>query len=483
MSVVVDSTSRTTAPARRSLLPSAAELSLARVARGLFRLAILFIGARVLGPDQFGSYALLLTVNEILLFVSGGGFIDYLTREGARDLAQGYRSAVRLTQLRWLYLAGLIALSLPVLWLLRYPHAILVDSILLSSALFPRAINESGKGLLRAARAFRRFLWVELAEGATLVGFGSILLLRGIGIRGLIWAELAAALVGAMIAFRLMVPLLPTRSTATMPAWREGIRKTIAFNIYPLIVDVYDRIDIVLLSKLAGNVAVGLYVMPYRILPMLQVLPYGLMGVLLPTLSAGKPNGGDKETSSQALGLLYASALLFILGAMLLSETGIAFALGPRYQGSATALQILIWATLPMFMNNVYNTILLARNRERFFLLTSTVCMLVNITANLILIPHYSYRAAAAVTILTELVLLAQNLVLVKRTLGYVPLPKNVLRNSLAFAVVAGLSMVGLQWASALVVGGLATAAFAIFLYSVGTFEFSHHEDIAVSRA
>ncbi len=435
----------------------------------------------MLGPDRFGIYALLLTINEILLFISGGGFIDYLTREAAKDPASGYASAIRLTQLRWLYLLGLVGLCLPVLWLLGYSQAVAVNSVLLSVALFPRAVNESCKGLLRAATAFQRFLWVELVEGATLVAVGALLLFRGAGIRGLIWAELAAAAMGALIALRLALPLFP-RGLGITPAWSHVVRKSIAFNVYPLIVDVYDKVDIVLLSKLAGNAAVGLYTMPYRILPMLQVLPFGLMGVLLPTLSASHAHTEEKEASGQVLGLLYASALFFGLGALLLSDTVVPWALGPTYDGSATVLKIVIWAILPMFMNNVYNTILLAKNRERVFLVTSTVCMFVNIAANVILIPRYSYRAAAAVTIATEFVLLAQNAVIVKRTIGYLPLPRNFLRTTVSFAIISAVSLIALRWATPLVVGPLAALIFAVSVAANRTIQFSLHTSHARSE-
>lgn len=472
-----------TPPSEKSMLPSAARLSLARVARGLFRLALLLVAARTLGPEPFGIYALLLTVNELLLFISGGGFIDYVTREAARHPANAYTLAARLTQLRCLYLLGLIALAVPVLRLLGYSQAVIGNTLLLSVALFPRSINESCKGLLRAAHAFQRFLWVEVLEGGALVGTGTLLLLlRGAGIRGLIWAEMAAAGLGALVALRMVLQLFPAGQGMRFE-WKAAVRKTYAFNIYPIIVDIYDRVDVVLLSKLAGNAAVGLYVMPYRILPMLQVLPYGLMGVLLPTLSATEQRPGEKESSSQALGLLYASALFFALGAMLLSDVGIALALGLRYQGSAVALKILIWATIPMFLNNVYNTLLLARNREKVFLATASVCMVANIASNLVLIPLYSYRAAAAVTILTELVLLAQNVVLVKRTLGYLPLPHNLAGSSLAFAVMLTVALPALRWVPPLVVGGVAVVVFGTYLYASRTVQFSLRSHSAAMRS
>ena len=58
-------------------------LTSAQLSRGLVRLLFIVATARVLGPGQFGVYALLLAIIEILAVASGSGYADYLTREAA----------------------------------------------------------------------------------------------------------------------------------------------------------------------------------------------------------------------------------------------------------------------------------------------------------------------------------------------------------------------------------------------------------------
>jgi O-antigen/teichoic acid export membrane protein len=109
---------------------------------------------------------------------------------------------------------------------------------------------------------------------------------------------------------------------------------------------------------------------------------------------------------------------------------------------------------------------LLAKNQERVFLRTASVCTVVNVTANLALIPHYSYYAAAAVTILTEIVLLVQNLALVHKSLGYIPIPRLALRNSLAFALTLVLAYETARFLPAVTVAAGALGIFAMYLYA-----------------
>ena len=95
-------------------------------------------------------------------------------------------------------------------------------------------------------------------------------------------------------------------------------------------------------------------------------------------------------------------AFSMILGTMLLADPAVRFMLGPGYQGSVAVFKILAWATVPSFLNYALNIFLLARNREWVFLRTASVCTVVNVAANLLLIPRYSYIAAAAVTYLGD---------------------------------------------------------------------------------
>jgi O-antigen/teichoic acid export membrane protein len=169
--------------------------------------------------------------------------------------------------------------------------------------------------------------------------------------------------------------------------------------------------------------------------------------------------------------VLYAAALFFVLAVMLLAGPAVLFVLGPKYQQSALVFEILIWAVVPMFMNYALNIFLLARGREKVFLWTASVCTAVNVIANLLLIPRYSYVAAAGVTILTELVLLGQNVVLVFKTLGYVPVPKRAVWNSLVFLLLLAASHWVAHIAAPLAVGAL--LVFAVYLHVNGSLPWS----------
>src|SRR6266404_2455338 len=266
------------------LLSGATSLSASQAVRGGFRTLFLLLAARVLGPEVFGLYALLLTVMELLAIVSGSGFGNYLTREAAKNPRSAYQLLFRIIQLRLAYVLVLAAIAIPGLSLLRYSPSILVNAALLSLTLLPRAVVDPSQGIMRAMHRFGAVFWIELLQGAVLLGAGALFLFEGRDIRGIIWAELSSVLLGAGIALPIALRLSPDRAI-DVSSWRQRIRETFAFNLYPLIANTYDRVDVVLISKLVGNAAVGIYSLPYRAYAALSILPSGIMGTLLPSLA------------------------------------------------------------------------------------------------------------------------------------------------------------------------------------------------------
>lgn len=456
------------------LVSGVVSLSGSQVVRRGCRSLFLLLAARKLGPEIFGIYILLLTVTELLALISGTGFGDYLTREVAKAPESAYQLLFRITQLRLVYLLILAAVAIPILQVLKYSSQVLVNEVLLSLTLFPRALSESSQGIMRARKRFSFVFWVELLQGTILLAFGSLLVVRGLGLRGIIWAELASVVAGAGFAFPVALCLSPDRIKDSS-TWRQRIRETFTFNLYPLIGNTYDRVDVILLSKFVGNAAVGVYGLPYRAYTALSILPSGIMGTLLPTLARSTWGHDEKKRCAVTMQWLYAAALFLVLATSLVATDLVRIVLGPAYGQSAPVLKLLSWAAIPMFLNYALNTFLLAKNQERVFIRTASVCTIVNVAANLLLIPRYSYFAAAAVTIVTELVLFGQNLVLLRKSLGFVPLPARLLPNSVGFIAILIAASQAARFIFAPLLEAVAIVAFGAYLYAANQMSFFGH--------
>ena len=444
----------------------AALLTVSRFARLGLRMVFMLAVARKLGPSRFGVYVLVLAVLEMVAVAGGSGFMDYLTRETAKDEHLGWRVAVQLVLLRAAYAVPLAAAAVGILWLLGYPGTVLVAAAVMFASLVPRSISECVQGVFRGVCRYGLFLAIDVTVGIVLVAAGGWLLLRGGGLGFVVGAELAAATAAGLLALALMVVL--GRPQPAWVGWRGLVRKTLVFNYYPFATTMYDRIDVVLLSKLAGDIATGIYGVAYRALSALQLIPYGVFFSILPSVSRDTWGPAEKERVERAMGLLLSVGYILVLGTVAFAGPVVDLLLGPRYAGSVVALEILIWAVIPRNLNFGLGTGLLAAGHERVFTYTSSGCLMVNLVANLVLIPLFSWRGAAAATILTEAALLGQNVYWMRKALGMVLMPSHAVRTTAAFLGLLVVLLLGGRFAPPLLVGSACLLLFLIYLYRGG---------------
>jgi len=441
-------------------------LTSAQLSRGLARLLFVVVVARALGPERFGVYALLLAMVEMLAVASGSGYIDYLTREAAKDERLGWGLAAQLTWLRAAYAIPFTGAGLGILWLCGYPRLVLIGTACMSLTLIPRSLSEGVQGVLRGTGRQVEFFIVELSFALTLATSAGILLVRGGGLAAAVITEVAAVGIAAVVALAFAL-----RFRTKQRLRLEGsqlLKASAIFNIYTFVSNLYDRLDIILLSKLAGDYATGVYSLAYRPIATFQLLPYGVLNSLLPALARGNFAQAEKERLEKAMGLLLSMAFAIVLATMVFADVLVPLILGTRFAESSAALKILIWAVVLRYLNYALNTRLLAGGHETVFVVTSLVCLAVNVIGNLIFIPMFSWRAAAVLTIVTEFALLAQNVYWVRRAVGSLPKPLGWARISLVFAVLLVATLAGARMVSPIGIGSACLVLFLIYLYSTG---------------
>jgi O-antigen/teichoic acid export membrane protein len=430
------------------------------------RLLFLLVVARELGPRLFGVYSLLFALVEMLAVASGTGHADYLTREAAKDARVGWGLAWQLTWLRLACTIPLTACGLGIFRVLGYRHPVLLAGAGFALSLFPRTIQEAVQGVLRGLGRYGTCLALELVYDVGLIAGGALLLVNGGGLRGVIAVEVAAVAAAAVASVAIAIKLR-TRERFRLGG-RELLRQSSIFNLFAFVVNLYDRIDVVLLSKLAGDYATGVYSAAYRPLGAVQFVPYGILYSLLPALSRNAAGAEERRRLERAMGFLLSAAFTVVLATMVFAGPAVHLLLGASYAESAVALKILIWAVILRYINYALNMRLLAGGHERVFVVTALVCLGVNFLGNVVLIPLYSWRAAAVLTSVTELALLLQNFYWLRRVVGTIPRPHGMVRTSLVFAVLLLAAVFAPRVLPATLAGLACVACFLVYQFSSG---------------
>jgi hypothetical protein len=94
---------------------------------------------------------------------------------------------------------------------------------------------------------------------------------------------------------------------------------------------------------------------------------------------------------------------------------------GSDYEPAVNSLRILSIAFGLIWLSNLVDHSLIAVGRQRVLFVNACIGLVVNVTANLVLIPVYGQDGAAVATVLTEIAVLLPALVVLSSYLGRLP--------------------------------------------------------------
>lgn len=379
-----------------------------------FVYAALFM--RLLGPEAAGRYYYAITVYGLVEIVTSFGLGVLVAREIARRPGDAGRLMGTSLAVRFaLTLAAVPTLGL--LWLAMAAAGRPVEPDvtaaigLLVVALVPGHLNAALTSAFQGRERMVAPAAVMIVSALLTMTLGALALTAGYGFVGMAAVSIAVNAVTFVILARLLsragVAWLG-RPDARLARWMVAASLPLMLN--SLLQTVFFKVDVLLLAPLQGQQAVGWYSAAYKWVEAFLIIPPYLVMALFPLMSRRAENdrAGLRSAYENTVRWLIALALPAATMTTFLAEPLIALLAGSDYlPNGARALQILIWFLPFSFINGVTQFVLIALDRQRWITASFAAAATFNIAANLVVIPRYGYTGAAAVTIASELVLLA----------------------------------------------------------------------------
>lgn len=185
---------------------------------------------------------------------------------------------------------------------------------------------------------------------------------------------------------------------------------------------IYLYSDTTMLGVFIGDAAVGFYTVSSRIYFLIKQLINAVSGVLVPRLChdlESKSGGESNGSVHTVLGILTVVVFPIALGMICMGREIIVLIAGEAYAAAYPALAILSIALIFATYACIYiSVVMLAQRKDREILFASSVSALTNIVLNFILIPRYSYNAAAFTTLVSEFLMLAMGVYYTRRTIS-----------------------------------------------------------------
>jgi O-antigen/teichoic acid export membrane protein len=396
---------------RRVAKNSIAPMLLNLFNRGIdFAFAALML--RVLRPENAGNFYFAVVIVGWFEILTNFGLNTLLTREVSRHPAQGNRYLVNTSILRLMLAAWSAPLLLIVIlvWsnVFTLTPETVITIVVLAMAQLPSSLSY---GLTAQFYAYEKAEYPAVIGVVTVmmkVALGVPALLLGWGIIGLAAVSLVVNIITLLILSRLSFRMFYRPRLESDPALRRGmLRESFPLMLNHLLATLFFKIDVPLLQSLQGSRVVGLYSAAYKWVDALNIIPAYSTIALFPVMSRQADEDRAALLRSYRIGirLLVALALplavvtTFLAPALMLILGGSEF-----LPHSAIALQIMIWSIPFGWINSITNYVLIAAGQQSKLTRAFIIGLVFNVVANLILIPRFSYVAAAAITILSELV-------------------------------------------------------------------------------
>lgn len=365
---------------------------------------------RILGPDQYGDYAVVLSVLALLMIVANSGATrgvkKYLPEE---DRPAGWQSDVfgfytRVSVL----LTVLVCLSVFLLSLVDFfgfveGRLVLYFQLLVLLVLFKQlywlAKNVlQGMGYERYSepiRIFHRISFACLGLGLAYVGYGVAGVLIGYVLSLALSLAVTTVLLARILDFGSIL-----RSHAALPR-----KRLLRFNFLSVILlfmmeSLYNS-DVILLRALVGGTQTGYYKAALVVAELMWLLPKALQALLLYSSSnywSAEKHDTINRVGTMATRLIFATSCLMAAGLIVLADDFMPLYFGSEFAAAVGPMLLLLPGVIGFAMARPINAIVQGSGELRVLIYAAGGAAAINLALNVVLIPLFGMMGAAAAT-------------------------------------------------------------------------------------
>lgn len=424
MAEAIRSVTPSSMPTGSRVAKNTAYLTVAFFLQKIIALLYIFYVARAIGPEQFGMYSFALAFTAVW-----GIFIDVgLAPTLVREIARAKHDAPR-------YL-GTVLLVKGMLGILVYGLVILTIAASGKSAFIQGLVALSGVVMLLDSLAltlwgvfrgyqlmhYEAFAIIGVKLVIAIIGVGGIM--AGLGVPILLVSLIAGSIFSVLAAATLLRSRLKVRPQFTFDRalFLRFARMALPFAVASVFVTVHNQVGTLFVSYLGGDARTGWYTLASKIMDSLtQILPAALAAAIFPAMSAYYLSSKEKlkETFENSLSYLTLIGVPLAVGIAILAQPLVVRIWGGAWESSAGALQILAVGLLFLFLNYPVGYLLNATNRQTRNTVHIGIAMVVNVIANILLVPQYTFLGASFAATVSSIVLFSLGLFVARRIVSF----------------------------------------------------------------
>lgn len=454
-----------------SVAKNTAYMTLASIGQKILSFLYFTFIARMVGAEDTGKYFLALSFTTIFAVITDFGLSPSLNREVARKPEEASRHLSSVLGVKILFIVGTYIAMMAVAQLLSYSDEMLLLIALSGITMIFDSIHLSFYAVLRGMHQLKYEARAIVMSQFTTLCIGTAALLLGQPLVWLIIAFIISSFLNVLYAWYMLRHRAHVRIAVRFEKTLVKSMLVVAFPfaLAGIFARVYSFSDSVFLSKLANTKAVGWYSVPNKIAFAFQFIPLALSAALFPRMSEAFVC--DREHLAylfeRAMKYLIVVAMPLAIFLGVLSPEIILTIYTTEYAPAIVPMQILLASLIFAFIDFPVGSLLNSCNHQATQTTAMGVAMVVNVAANIALIPSYGVVGAAIAALLGNVALFV---------VGYLFVPRIAIvhhRKLLGWVVGVGLlaGVIGvLMWFSKAVIPWYLTLLIGGVLYCGGLF-------------
>lgn len=417
----------------------------------VFTAALTLVLVRVLGPAQYGVFALAMSIGGLVFLPSDLGIAQAAARYVAeRHGDRGAVAAIISDAVRLKLLAGgvislaLVALAGPIADAYGTPDLAWPLRILAVS-LFAESFVLLWNALFQAFGRISVYLRVVVLESASEATLSIAIVLLGGGAAGAMVGRTAAYLFAAGYGLMLVGRTVGARVSARRSAGGGHVKRIAGYGSALLIIDgavtLFSRLDAILIGAFLSVAAVGKFEAPIQLAGLLGYVGQSVSSGVAPRMARTATGEPDVPALERGLVIVLLIQGLFLAPLLVWAEPIVSLVLGPDYEESADVLRALapyafLVGVSPMLSLSV-NYLGEAKRRIPI----AIAALAINVAIDIALLTNLGIVAAAIGTDIGYTFYVVAHLLVVKRLVGLSlrPVAVNLVRALLAAAVMSAV--------------------------------------------
>lgn len=358
-----------------------------------------------IGHVAFGTYTALSSLTIILATFSDVGLTHYTIKRIAAApeyLATYFPTILPLRgALNVVALLALLGLG----WAVGYQGLQLGMLAVIGGALLLTQYGQFLRGTLQAHQRFNTDAVLSVLEKLLLLGLVLLLLPMGLSLQAYVWARFVAAAFTAMLLYALMVRLFGRiRYRWQWAHARQTLLETLPFALITLLYGANERVDMVMLERLASPTEASYYAGAYRWVDAVMMYVWTIMPLFFARFAAvlhSRSEQRDLLWFGQrviTLPLLLACAFVLFRGELLFWQ--FTHSTNVEIARMTLCLKILFLNVLVQAFFSIYSSLLNSTHYVRTVSWLVALSLGLNIVLNVLLLPLYGATAAALNTLL-----------------------------------------------------------------------------------